>query len=68
MDSRRRFSVQLPTSLAEDLAGCAVRSGIRPSDVIEQAVLEYAPLRKYIESRTTRGTRFDSAPFSVTAQ
>ena len=50
----RRFSISLPTPIAENLAAIAVRSGLRPGEVLEQALLAYPPLRCYARPATER--------------
>lgn len=43
MSSTRRFSVTLSAATAEKLAALAVRNGLRPGEVLEQALLAYEP-------------------------
>ena len=47
----RRFVVSLPTPLAEDLSAMATRSGVRPSEVLTEALRQFEPFRWFAVKR-----------------
>lgn len=53
----RRISVPLPCALAEDLAAMAVRSGVRPSEIVVEALRQYEPFRHFARDDRPRDAR-----------
>jgi hypothetical protein len=58
----RRFSVALPAPLAGDLSAMATQSGVRPSEVLAEALRQFEPFKFFHQPRDLQKTE----PRSVT--
>ena len=51
--SIRRFSVEVPTSVGEQLAAFAVRNGLHTSEVLSEALARFKPFQNFVRQRSS---------------